>query len=245
MENIKNTNPLELKEKADISLAKAKETILKSIPNEEIVSIYIKGSYVQGELQPNSDVDVVVILKSDEYLPLLYELSEKFGNTEEPPFQISPYTLDELQTGKWSSNRTKNSSTISIFVKQLDQLPLIYGKKPEGKLFTRTDAKDLTALMSAFENNFLPNFEKGTFKFHEIVKQVIWLTEREQRTRGLMPDYSWQKLANSIEDKNHIIHSALRLRRQKDVSKEEQDAFMEALKNYLKGLKDEYQNKNS
>ena len=242
MENIEKPNQLELKEKADISLSRAKETILELIPNKEIVSIYVKGSYVQDELQPDSDVDIVVILKSDEYISAVYELTEKYGDTTEPPFQIVAYTLEELQTGTWSSNRTKNPTTISAFVKHLDQLPLLYGSKPEGQLFTRTDIKDLTALMSAFEKSFLPNFENGNFKFNEIVKQVMWLTEREQRARGIVPDYSWQKLANSIEDKNHIIHMALKLRKQEEVSKEEQDVFMEKLKKYLDDLREEYKN---
>lgn len=242
MENKEKPNQLELKEKADISLSKAKETILKSIPSEDIVSIYVKGSYVQDELQQDSDVDVVVVLKSDQYLTAVYELTEKFGDTTEPPFQIVAYTLEELQTGKWSSNRTKNPTTISALVKHLDQLQILYGSKPEGKLFTRTDIKDLTALMSAFEKSFLPDFEKGTLKFNEIVKQVIWLTEREQRARGIVPDYSWKKLANSIEDENHIIHLALKLRKQMEVSKEERDVFIEKLKNYVEDLKEEYQN---
>jgi len=240
MENIEK-NQLELKEQADVSIQKAKETILKSIPNDEIISMYVKGSYVRDELQPDSDVDIVVILKSNEYLPAVYELTEKFGNTTEPPFQIVAYTLEELQTGTWSPNRTKNASTISVFVKHVDQLPLLYGSKTEGQLFTRTDVKDLTALMSAFEKSFLPDFEKGTFKFDDVVKQVMWLTEREQRALGIVPDYSWQKLADSIKDENHIIHLALRLRKQKEVSKEEQDIFMEKLKNYLASLKEKYQ----
>lgn len=234
------TDQLKLKEQADISLLKAKETILNSISNEEILSIYVKGSYVQDELQPDSDVDVVVILKSEEYLPAVYELTEKFGDTTVPPFQIVAYTLEELQTGKWSSKRIKTSTTISIFVKQMDQLPLLYGSKPEGKLFTRTDIKDLTALISAFEKNFLPDFEKGTFRFDELVKQVIWLTERELRAKGIVPDYSWQKLADLIEDKEHIMHLALRLRRQKEASKEEQDIFIEKLQKYLALLGKEY-----
>ncbi len=238
---MEKTNQLELKKKADISISKAKEIILKYIPNEEIVSIYIKGSYVQDELLPESDVDIVVVLKSDEYLQAVYELTKKFGDTTAPPFQIVAYTIEELQTGKWSSKRTKNSTTISIFVKQLNKLPLIYGSKPEGQLFTRTDLKDLTALISAFDKNFLPDFEKGTFGFDEMIKQVMWLTEREQRARGVVPDYSWQKLADSIEDKNHIIHLALKLRRQKDVSKEEQHLFMVRMMNYIEDLKNEYQ----
>ena len=128
---MENLHQLELKKKADVSLSKAKEIILESIPNNEIISIYIKGSYVQNELQPSSDVDVVVILKSEEYLPAVYELTEKFGNTTEPPFQIVAYTLEELQTGQWSPNRTKNTTPVSVFVKHLDQLLLLYGSKPE------------------------------------------------------------------------------------------------------------------
>ena len=229
----KEIRHLELKQKAEISIEKAKETILQNIPKEEILSIYVKGSYVQGELQESSDVDIVVILKTNEYLPAVYELTEKFGKTTEPPFQAVAYTLEELKTGKWSPKRTKNSTTISSFVKHLDQLPLIYGSKPEGELFTRTDEKDLTALISAFRTNFLPGINDGSFKFDELVKQVLWLTERERRALGKIPDYSWQKLADSTEDENHIIHDALKFRRQRNVSKQEQEDFIKNLESHL------------
>ena len=233
-------NQMEIKEKAKISIEKAKEIILQAIPNEEILSIYVKGSYAQDELQEGSDVDIVVILKSDEYLPAVYELTEKFGETTEPPFQIVAYTMEELQTGKWSPNRTKNTSPVSLFVKQLDFFPLIYGVKPEGELFTRTDKKDLTALLSVFRTNFLPGIAAGSFKFHELVKQVLWLTEREQRALGNIPDYSWQKLADSTKDKDHIIHLALKYRRQKEVSKEDQEEFLSKLQSYLESLEGKY-----
>ncbi len=233
-------NPIELKERATISIEKAKEIILQSIPNEEILSIYVKGSYAHGELQEGSDVDVVVILKDDKYLPTLYELTEKFGETTDPPFQAVAYTLEELQTGKWSPNRTKNTSPVSLFVKQFDQMPLIYGSKPEGQLFTRTDKKDLTALMSVFRNNFLPGIAAGSFKFNDLVKQTLWLAEREQRALGNTPDYSWQKIADSIEDKDHMIHLALKYRRQKEVSKEDQEEFINKLQAYLALLEEKY-----
>lgn len=184
----------------------------------------------------------MVILKSDQYLSETYELSKEHANTTVPPFQIVAYTINELKTGDWSSKRTKNSTPISVFVKHLDKLPLIYGTKPEGQLFTRTDLKDLTALIVAFEKSFLPDFEKGTFRFDEIVKQVLWLVDREERAKGIVPDYSWQRLANSIEDKNHIVHLALKLRREVEVSKDEQYAFIEKLKVYVGDLKVRYQN---
>jgi predicted nucleotidyltransferase len=227
-------NNSELKTKADISLRKAKELILQTIPNEEIISIYIKGSYVQDELTSNSDVDLVVILKTEKYLPVIYELTDKFGITTIPSFQIVSYTLNELLTGERATNRTKNITPVSSFVKHMDMLPLIYGSKPSGKLFTRTNEKDFSTHISAFKNSFLPEYYAGKFKFDELIKQVFWLVEREQRTLGRNPEYSWQKLADSIEDKNHIIHSALKLRRQTNITQEEKDLFIEKLNSYLK-----------
>ena len=74
MLNSEIINYTELKGKAELSIEKAKAVILQNIPKEEIIAIYVKGSYAQGELRPDSDVDVVVILKTEEYLPKVYTL---------------------------------------------------------------------------------------------------------------------------------------------------------------------------
>lgn len=237
MENITESD---IYTKAEISIRRGKEKILQSIPHDSIIAIYVKGSYVQKAMLPGSDVDMIVILKDEEYLPALYELSEKSKDREYVPFSVSGYTLDELQTGKFASNRTKSPTSISSTVKHMDQLLLIYGSKPEGELFTRTDTKDLTALLSAFKKGFLPDYEKGTFKFGSIIKQVLWLTEREQRALGKVPDYNWQKLADSIEDKDHIIHMAMKLRNKKEISKEEKEIFMNKLSQYIAFLTEKY-----
>ncbi|MDD5165460.1 MAG: nucleotidyltransferase domain-containing protein [Candidatus Pacebacteria bacterium] len=238
-ETFEKTESISLKEKAEISIEKAKEIILKEIPNEEILAIYIKGSYVQGELNDKSDVDLVVILKTEEYLPAIYEISKKFGDTTDPKFQSVAYTISELLTGEKEYNHTVTSPP-SVFVKHIDELPLIYGSKPEGKLFTRTDIKDLTALLSVFEKTFIPDFNNKKFSFNALVKQVLWLVEREQRALGLLPEYSWQKLADSIKDKNHIIHRALEYRRRINVSKEKQEEFLTDLKRYIDLLNQKY-----
>ena len=229
-----------LLERAEISLQKAKELILEHIPNKEIQAIYVKGSYIQGELKEDSDIDIVVILKTKKYLPDVYKLTDDFGNTTDMPFQAVAYTMDELQTGVLAQNRTKSPTTISIFVKQLDQLPLIYGLKPEGKLYTRTDIKDLTAQIGNFRKMFLPDFEKGNFHFKSLVKQVLWLVEREQRALGILPEYSWQRLANSIKDPDHIVHNTLKYRRGGEVSDKEKDEYMNKLNEYLEMLGDKY-----
>ncbi len=234
----------ELKQKAEFSIEKAKRVILNNIPDEEIISIYVKGSYAQGELQPDSDVDVVVILKTEEYLPKVYTLDTNTSNPTEIPFAIVAYTLKELQTGEKAVNRPKISSPVSVFVKQLDFLPLIYGEKPEGNLFTRTDKKDLTAHPSAFHSTFLPDYVVGKFSIQELVKQALWLADREQRLLGNVQGYSWQALSDSVKDKDHIIHTTLRLRRQAKISTLEKADFVQKLETYLSFLESNYNQTN-
>jgi predicted nucleotidyltransferase len=236
-EKIENPESNQLKEKAEITLQKAKELILHTIPNDEIISIYVKGSFVQGELLPSSDVDVVVILKSEEYLPTIYDLTKQYGDQSDPPFQIVCYTLKELKTGEKASNRIRNTTAVSRFVKHIDSLPLIYGTKPEGKLFTRTDEKDLSISIKNFTDRFIPEYKEGKFGFKELVKQVLWLIEGEQRLKQKNIGYSWQKLADSISDQNHIIHSAFKYRKQNDISKTEKDEFLRKLEEHLNSIK--------
>ena len=229
-----------LKQKATLSLEKAQAVILQNIPAGQITAIYVKGSYAQGELQADSDVDVVVILKTEEYLPKVYTLDADESNPKEIPFAIVAYTLSELQTGAKAQNRPRVTSPVSVFVKQLPYLPLIYGAKPSGPLFTRTDKKDLTAHMSAFRSTFLPDYAAGKFTVKELVKQVLWLADREQRVLGNVSGYSWQALSNSVQDKNHILHLALRLRRQGKITPAEAADFVEKLEEYLVSLESTY-----
>jgi predicted nucleotidyltransferase len=233
---IKNADSEGLKQKAEISIQKAKEIILQSIPHDEIVSIYVKGSFVRDELVPDSDVDVVVILKSEQHLPLVYELAKQHENSTNPPIQIVAYTMNELETGERATNRTKNTTAVSRFVKHLDSLLLIYGAKPEGKLFTRTNEKDLSIGINNFKTLFVPDYKKGTFSFKDLVKQVLWLTENELKVKGLELEYSWQKLADSVHDQNHIVHLALKYRRQSDISEEEKEEFLRKIDEYLNRL---------
>ncbi len=231
-----NSDQVELKQRANISIEKAKELILKSIPKNEIFSIYLKGSFVQDEMLSDSDVDVVVILKSEEYLPLVYSLTEEYGNSVNPPFQIVAYTMQELETGEKASNRTKNTTAVSRFNKHLDSLPLIYGTRPDGKLFMRTDEKDLAINIQNFRTMYIPDYKGGNFGFKQLVKQVFWLVEAEQRLKGLKPGYSWQKLVDAANNTNHIIHLALKYRKQDEILKEEEDDFIDMLERYLNDL---------
>jgi len=233
---VKNAGSGNLKQKAEVSVQKAKELVLASIPNDEIVSIYLKGSFVQDEMRPDSDVDVVVVLRSEEYLPKIYKLTEEYGDSVNPPFQIVAYAMRELETGEKASNRIRSTTAVSRFVKHLDSLPLVYGERPKGPLFMRTDEKDLSVNIQNFRTRYVPDYRESKFGFEQVVKQVFWLVEAEQRLAGLKPGYSWQKLADAANDPDHIIHLALRYRNQDEITEREKVDFMEKLEDYLARL---------
>ena len=52
-----------IEKKAIVSIKKSRSLILKSIPKNKIVAIYIKGSFVRREMNKKSDVDIVPIVK--------------------------------------------------------------------------------------------------------------------------------------------------------------------------------------
>ena len=58
-------------------LKKGMEIVFDNIPKKNIISIYLKGSFLRREMNENSDVDVVVILNDEKYFKILKELREK------------------------------------------------------------------------------------------------------------------------------------------------------------------------
>ena len=123
----------------------------------------------------------------------------------------------------------------------MDSFPLIYGAKPEDRLYTRTDERDLRAFISAFRKGFLPDYETGKFHFPSLVKSVIWLAEKEERAKGIKPEYSWRKLDESIKDPEHIIHMAFEFRKRTgEITEKERKVFIEKLLKYLDFLGEKY-----
>jgi predicted nucleotidyltransferase len=75
---------------------KAKDFILENIPNDEIVSIYLTGSLARREVNTNSDIDLIVILKTLVYANRVESLKESF-RVSKTSITFSVLTLEELE----------------------------------------------------------------------------------------------------------------------------------------------------
>lgn len=231
----KKITPLE--KQAIKTLKSGEKIILKNIPKKEIIAIYVKGSFVRREMNEKSDVDTLTIVKSSKTLPKLRKLEEKYRDAFKPQIQFSGYSIWELKNNKRSGAGKKLRASPSRAVVHLDNYKLIYGKPlKKEELASGTEIGHLKGMINAFKDIFLPGYKEKKMGFSEIVKQVFWLVEFEQRARGKIPPNSWKKLAKLIKDKDHIIYDTLRLRLHPTKDKKIRRGYITKLKGYLKKL---------
>lgn len=224
-------------EKAAINtLKKGKEIILKNIPKDEIIAIYVGGSFIRREMNEKSDVDLWVIVKDNKLLPKIVKL-KKFRKSTNPEIGISGYSLWELKNNKKHIKGKKFRPNPDRFIKYLPYYKLVYGKKINYKnLPISSDKKNLINFIKVFEKTFIPLYKNKKFGFQDIIKQIFFLTDQELRVQGKNPPYEWRKLVILLP-KNHITHEALKLRKNRTKDKKIREQFIKKLENHLNYLK--------
>lgn len=91
----------------DTALLKSQiaKVIQKSPISDKISAVYIFGSYAKNQQNPNSDLDVLVVLKEPvgfDFIRLEYALEDQLGLKIDLLTQsaISPYLIDEINQSK-------------------------------------------------------------------------------------------------------------------------------------------------
>ena len=222
-----------LEKKAIETLKKSSKLLLKSIPSEEIVSMYVWGSFVRRELNKDSDVDLCVILKTKKYMSVL----KKFAKIYEHKFVIdqgfSGYTLWELRTGKRIKNKLSGTPP-NRFMKHIEDFILIYGKDiSKMKCFMPDDKRYLMHRINFVRDRVLPLYHNKSINFQELIKQVFWLIESEQYVLGEDVPHGFKELTKSINDKNHVVHDTLNLRLHSCKDKKTISIYLRKLNRYL------------
>ncbi len=228
-------------EKSAISVLKIGMKILfKNIPKKEIVSIYVRGSMARREMTKKSDIDLTTIVKNKKYLKTLNVLNKKYEKLFCPELELKGYSLWELKTGK----REKVCSALTPpcrFSKHIVHFKLVYGRDlSKEKLFVRSHKQDFKGLVHIMQESFIPRFKRGDFSFSEIVKQVFWLTENEEKAKGRNPPHAWKELVDSVKDKNHIVHAAYQFRLKPTKDKKKRARFIQKLEKHIAGLEKEF-----
>ncbi len=238
-------NKTSIEKKAIKSIDKAKRILFKNIPKKKIFAVYIKGSFVRREMNEKSDVDIAPITFDNKTLEKIKRLQELKGKIYKPS-ELLPHSLEEFKQGKRHLKHTSIKGGVDIVLRNIHHYKLIYGKPLDITNYPmRSDLNFLKGHINAFRTKFIPCYREKKFGFSEIAKQVFFLVEREERVKGSNPPYSFEGLAKSIKDKNHIVHDALRFRLKPVKDKKEKEKFMKKLDKYLSELEEMVKKDNS
>ena len=226
-----------LEKEAINSLKKAKKVILENIPKDEIIAIYVYGSFARREMNKKSDVDTRTIVSSNKALAKLESIRKKYNENFKPRIEFSRYSLWELKTGKLSKKGKKDRPNTSRFLKNLESCKLIYGKPLDVKEFkVRSDEKDFVNLIKTFNTLFLPWYKTKKIGFQVLIKQVFWLTQLELKIKGKKPKHSFKDIAR-LTPKGHIVRETFKLRKTKTKDEKVRERFVKRLKQHIKKLK--------
>ncbi|NYZ76906.1 hypothetical protein H0O02_01165 [Candidatus Micrarchaeota archaeon] len=231
-------NKTEIERKAIKSLEKAKELVINSVPKDNLVAIYIKGSFVRREMKTGSDVDMVPIIAGNRYQNAVFEINSSAID----PVIVVPLSLWELKHNKlWTKSNYKPDlrAKPDRLLKKIKDCKLVYGKSINPKNYPIRD--DKTALkdeIRVIKIGYIPLYEKGEIKFDSLLKEVFWLVELEQNIFGKKTKHSFEGITNSVDNTKHIIHDAFDLR--KKPSKSEEKKFILKLKKHLEESEKRY-----
>lgn len=230
-------NKTTIERKAIRSVKIARDLIIKSIPKEELVSIYIKGSFARREMKENSDIDIVPIVTENKYEGNVFSVN----SSKISPAIIVPLSLWELKNNRLftkSNHKPDLRAKPDRLLTHIKECKLIYGKPLNPKNFpVRSNKKALKDEIKIILNGYIPAYNNRRIMFSPLLKEVFWLVELEQKSKGENPKHSFEEIASSIKEKDHIIHQAIKFRREKLKGKKAEKKFINELISHLKKLK--------
>ena len=188
---------------------------------EDLYSVYVKGTYVMGEMTEDSDVDLVVIFKENSR-EVFSELKGhmKFGN-----ISISGFSLEELRTGvkKGKGSSPKN------FMRMVEYYKLLYGQDVSKKNFPQQSKKESYDLLKEFiKQEMLPNY-KIKYGFSDLVKACLWL-EFNHLALSKDVNYSYKYISNNTD--KELVKKAYKYKFEKP-NEEEKEIFLKKFEKLL------------
>ncbi|MBU2420414.1 MAG: nucleotidyltransferase domain-containing protein [Nanoarchaeota archaeon] len=225
-----------IEKKAIKRIIKARGLIIKSIPKNKLIAIYIKGSFVRREMNKNSDIDIVPIVTEIKYEGRVFEVNSH----NVYPCIVVPLSIEEFKKNKLmtqANHKPDLRAKPDRFLKKLKECGLIYGNGLNPKKFPiRSNEKALKDEIKLMGEGYIKLYRKKEIKFAPLLKQVFWLTETELEHKKKKVSHTWKGLDKAIKEKSHIMHLAYKYRLNKPKDKKRRDAFVKKLEKHLNKL---------
>lgn len=221
-----------LEQKAIDSTVKARELVIKSVPADVLMAIYVKGSFVRREMNSESDVDMVPIVTQSKFESAVFGVNIP----EIYPVMVVPLSLEEFKTNNLA---TKSGKSIDLrvkpdkFLRMIDEYRLIYGMSLDpNKYVIRTDREFYQEGINILKNGFIPLFLKGEVDFSPLLKEFFWTVEMELASQGIIVPHTFAGIARAAQN-DRLVQEALRLRQKSQLNKSVKSGFIKELQKYL------------
>jgi predicted nucleotidyltransferase len=215
------------------ALEKALNWLQEQPFKKDILAVYVKGSFVYRELNKDSDIDLVPIMKDEKSLNLTRELRDKVKEKLKP-VDILPLALEELKNNEYFKKPLPGTKGApDQFTLLLSENRLVYGKPLNTTGFkVRSDRKIYEVLKEVIKNKQIPMYEKGEFGFRQVGKQFMHLVWWEERLKGRKIDSSWIAMKAARPD-HELLQRTIEYRYNPTKDKSIRKRYINQLKEYL------------
>ncbi len=213
---------------------------------DNLISLYVIGSFLTEDMIESSDIDFVGIMKSsynyDDEEKLNEILNEKIPSSHR--IDIGMMSYDEFFGGESKGSIMENIN-LPVFINFLKKARLIHGKHLN---FDDFPIK-LASSREEFEYYINTFYEhKDAFKeedligrdftFRDFIKLIFYIARLElQLMDNFEPANSYSGIAAAFKTKeNHIVHYSLKLRKQRVISRDEKIKWIELADQYISKL---------
>ena len=236
---------------------KVKGYILSVIPKEELISLYLAGRILTRDRSPTSDIDVFGIVTDSFNVRLegvindFFKKNPEFTGNKECRFRA--IFLSDLE-GRTVGKSTIISSVrdVKLFLKLFrhSNYRLLYGKRINFSTFKIKDLEDVEELKLDLEllKKNIEFFKRNNYReekpYHTIpntVKLVLHIARLEGAITGRCKyePYFYKLKRVFKRDKNHIFHTALKIRMEgKELPVEEKKEFIMKVEEYIKDIEE-------
>ena len=224
------------------------EELLKRVNEQNLISIYIHGSFPRRDLRRGSDIDYVVITDDNVDLAKLKDLGKYFSNEYKRKLDVDInlnfYTITELRTGTFQHNNSFGRRLPPWkFIDHLSSSQIFYGQKLHENDFYQKKPDEKLKIAWELAAKYLNESwgDKEVSRLVLVSKFVMELIYQIENYRGsVRTKYIKKDLVKWFEsNEDHIIHLLWQVihNKEKYANKKERDRVFEKIRYFLKETK--------
>lgn len=227
-------------------LQRLKQTVLENA-GEQVVSLYIVGSFISNEMIESSDIDLVGIMKPSFDFRREAHINRILNKTIHSKHRIDLGTMsfDEFFGGAQKGSLMTHTE-LPIFLNFLEGGKLIWGKRinfdklPIKPASPEQELKYHLREFDKYKNEFRKKNALGPdFSFRDFIKTIFYVANAElQLSQHLTPKSGYTDIVRAFADnKTHPVHYSLQLRRKKKISSRDKRTWMNLAEGYVTQMK--------